>query len=186
MSNIIADLEKGAVVLVHDLTEPPADGSALPEALTQTVETFAGHLGIPKELLGDVHRGWLFDLMNIAVESVSGGVGGHAHAGATDPSPGTELAAGGVSGAETPPETVRVSEPTQAELAAESQQVPPLNPPAPEHGPADVDLPPVTEPDAGYIICSECNGFRTVIVNGVVSPCPKCKGAGQVLTVPAA
>lgn len=95
MSRIITDLEHGAVVLVHDLTNPPTPGESIPQELVGAVAGTAERLGLDAASLAPAHAGWLFDLVGHVVEALSasqGGAGGAA-AGSDGGSP-TEGATG--------------------------------------------------------------------------------------------
>jgi hypothetical protein len=80
MSRILADIEKGAVVLIHDLPEAPTDPAVIPGHLVPAVTTFAERLGLEAEKLTGGEAGWVFDLLGHAVEAVSTAQGGEGHA----------------------------------------------------------------------------------------------------------
>lgn len=180
MSHIVVDLEKGAAALFHSLDDGSVSNvAALPQDAQDAVKRFAAILGVPDpEITGDA-AGWLFDLLMHATEAISGtGAAAAADtppaaAAAVDRQPG---AAAIEPGGEKAP--VSQAQPTPAEaaaVAAEANQQPET-----PHGPADTDLPPVTEPREGQEICPKCSGFRTVLEHGAVVVCPLCHGAGEV------
>lgn len=182
MSHIIVDLEKGAAALFHAVDDGSvSDVAALPPEATATIQRFAENLGIPAGEITPNGAGWLFDVLMHATEAISGAAG---HTGADVEPPAQQPApVGGAGGPQEPIETAPPSNEREPAPVAESQQVPPLNPGgAPEHGPADVDLPPVSTPQAGFDICPKCSGFRTVLEGGTVTVCPECRGAGEVPT----
>lgn len=180
MSTLLVDLEKGAAALVHELTEPPSDGSQLPEAGLKAAAELAEHLGLDATTLGPKHLGWLFDLVDAAVTAATAPAEGHAQAGAPSTPPESAGAPESAPEAPKPPETAPGSEPSAPPPAAEPA-TPPSEPAVP---PSSVDeasaLGQLTEASAGLELCPTCQGFRTIVVNGQVELCPTCHGVGEV------
>lgn len=181
MSKLIADLEQGAVALIHTLEQPPTDGNQLPEEVAHAAGVFAGHLGLNWNSLPAHLKGWVFDVLTHGVNSISGA-----------PTP-TAVA----EETQTPVPAVGSPQEAAQEPLAANHEVPP---PAAQAVPAAVgaveqpvghadagavpatpdNTQPVTEPAAGHQICPNCNGFRTVITNGTLVTCLHCDGNGQI------
>lgn len=89
MTRIIQDLEHGAVVLIHDLAGQPTPGENVPEEAVAAAKALATRLGIVEDDIGPFSVGYLFDLLNHAIEAISGTAGatGHAQAGASEAQP---------------------------------------------------------------------------------------------------
>lgn len=94
MNRLITDLETGGVALLHQLSDLPTDGDKLPAEITGTIEHLAGSLGLDVKLLGGPEKGFLFDLVNMAVEAVQAGPSHAANAGG-EPAASTDTPVGG-------------------------------------------------------------------------------------------
>lgn len=70
-SRIIEDVENGSMVLVHDLETPPTDGETLPAEAATVAKALAQKLGIDHTKLGPFQLGWLFDVVDHVIDSLS-------------------------------------------------------------------------------------------------------------------
>lgn len=180
-SRILADLESGAVTLIHELEQPPTDGSQLPPEALGPVASLALKLGLEVEKLTPTSLGWLFDIATTAAESVAEHVEGHAQAGAPAAQP--EPAAAPQTAVEAPvaAETEVSAPAAPGEHVVTDAVAPDINhgAPAPDEGAHPAT--PVTEAKPGMVICPTCQGFRTEVKpNGDVVTCPTCNGHGEV------
>ncbi len=71
MSRILADVEHGAVVLIHDIAEHPTMPEDIPEVGLKAAAALATRLGLNIDELSGLHVGWLFDLLDHTIGAMN-------------------------------------------------------------------------------------------------------------------
>ena len=84
MSNILTDIEKGAVVLYHELASDLTNPADIPPGLVPAVEKMAENIGLDVTGLSPTEAAWVFDLLHHSVDALTSAqeAPGHAQAGA--------------------------------------------------------------------------------------------------------
>lgn len=103
MSKLIADIEHGTAILVHDITDGLVHPDQLPAEALSATESFAKQLGLQEDHIGPVTVGWCFQVLDKAIAALA-------------------------ESTNTPP---AAAEPAQAASAADQPAQAPAAPPAP-------------------------------------------------------